>query len=801
MVAALGLGATACGGGDDGDGGAGSDVIIPETTKVLDSATLDALDEVSADRAVYTFTHSTPLLDNLQAGDVIVSDVHPPLLPFGTLRKVESVQRGASVVVSTGQAALTDAVDRGSIHEQVRFSKTGSHPLSVGPDGLVIAFNDVVIFDGDDDSSTKYDQILLDGNLGFEPSIDFDVDIDGFELASMKFGVSTDLSASVTVTASREAEFSDKRQVGQVTLPTITFAIGPVPVVIVPKLIFWAGVDGKIAAVMQAGAELDAHAGAGFGYDGDQWAPYADITGSGSLQTPKLKDGVKASARVWAGPRLDVLLYDMAGVNAFLKGYARAELDSEANPWWKLSAGLEANLGAGLWIFGATIAEYSTPALGKEFPIGDAGGPSPSAETPGIDTWARTYGGDNIDYPLSVLTTSDGGTLMVGSSNSFTSSPSDGWIVKLDALGGISWQLAVDDQGDATNAVETDTGYVVSMGTSGVATGDLVLLWLDKNGSVVSARSYDTPGGLAPDAMVAAADGDLVLAGSRDGEADGWAARIGLDGAVRWSRTFGGTSSDALHAIAPLPGSGFAVAGVTDSHGANFGATWVLALTGDGQITWQKLYDGDSNEWLRAMVSDAAGNLTLLADNYGDAIIARLTPAGALSWARHYDAGTAFEQAAGLVAAPDGSFVAVGKTDLYTPWLWAFKVGATGDVIWSRSYGGGVGEQGGGGPESVGRPIALSSQNGFLLAGQSESFGDGYENVWLLHVQENGFIELDATTGAKSQALTGSTGAYTLGAKDIAVTVTELPLTVTDVTQSIVFLSTDAIVKTQAEVP
>ena len=58
-----------------------------------------------------------------------------------------------------------------------------------------------------------------------------------------------------------------------------------------------------------------------------------------------------------------------------------------------------------------------------------ADGPAPSGGSE-VVTWSRSFGGperDNIENPLAILATADGGSLMVGSTNSFTSSPSDAW--------------------------------------------------------------------------------------------------------------------------------------------------------------------------------------------------------------------------------------------------------------------------------------------------------------------------------------------------------------------------------------
>lgn len=89
-------------------------------------------------------------------------------------------------MVTTSPAALTDAIERGSLHEQFHLSQAGVQPLAgSGPDGLVVAFNDVVVFDGDGSAKTEWDWVPLEEN-------------DFIELDPTTGATSTALTGSVT---------------------------------------------------------------------------------------------------------------------------------------------------------------------------------------------------------------------------------------------------------------------------------------------------------------------------------------------------------------------------------------------------------------------------------------------------------------------------------------------------------------------------------------------------------------------------------------------------------------------------
>ena len=90
--------------------------IIPETTNVLDALTVQHLASVSADGATFTFDQTTPVLQALAPGEIMVS-TPSTLAPDGFLRRVMAVNTaGGQVVVQTQVATLEDAIQQGEIH-------------------------------------------------------------------------------------------------------------------------------------------------------------------------------------------------------------------------------------------------------------------------------------------------------------------------------------------------------------------------------------------------------------------------------------------------------------------------------------------------------------------------------------------------------------------------------------------------------------------------------------------------------------------------------------------------------------
>jgi len=71
--------------------------------------------------------------------------------------------------------------------------------------------------------------------------------------------------------------------------------------------------------------------------------------------------------------------------------------------------------------------------------------------------------------------------------------------------------------------------------------------------------------------------------------------------------------------------------------------------------------------------------------------------------------------------------------------LWLARVGPKGDLIWERSFGGSG--------EDVGYLVRETHDGGCIVAGSTDSFGMGEERVWLLKVDKNGSLQWDRIYG------------------------------------------------------
>ncbi len=733
-----------------------SAVVVAEAAVIVDDATADALTSLSADWTTLVFAGSTPQLDTLQAGDVLVSDVHPNL-HGGLLRAVLAVDRDGDVTtVTAGPAGLTDVIEEGSMAAVLDLSQAGVGER-FGPDALVVGFNEEVVFDGDDDLSTTYDQVRVDGSVSIDPDLVIDIDISGFSLQKATVELRTDLDAYLTVDSDRQAVIDETFVLRTIYYTPITIFIGPVPVVFIPKLELAIDLDGSITARLRDTLEVETYAAVGFGYDDGQFGPLVELDPTGSLDIASFEPGGTSELKVALNARYDVAAYGMAGVYVGLGPYARLHVDTLGNPWWSVYGGVEGRAGAYAhldvnFLFFDTrveIFDYETDPLGFEELVAEADGVAPPLEDVVEEvSWARTYGGDQSDHPVALLPLDDGGVMVTGGTLSASPTPEDALVMRLDRLGNVAWAQVFDDLGPATSIVGVPGGFWAVAGSVGGGADEVTLLRLDLNGRPTVSWRLSAYQGLAPHQLVAHPDGGVFVAGAHgayDGT-DAWVARFAPDGSLDWSQALGGAREERVLAMAPTPEGGVWLAVSTYSFGVTFTGIVVAELDAGGNVLWQRLLDGDGLEVPKQLVPMPSGDLVVVGDNGGDAIAIRLSGAGDTIWARAIDSGGYADNVAGAALADTDRVLVGGKVGLGDDAdLWAFRVDVDGGVDWARSYGGPFADTlgGKGAYSGVGMPTVASSEGGFFLAGTADSFTPEWSDVWVLRIGETGYLDFD----------------------------------------------------------
>lgn len=346
-----------------------SQAVMPETTKVLTTETTKYLTTISPDGQIYTFSEITPELAAVSAGDIVIGEQAGPA-PYGFLRRVRSVlMENNQIVLETEAATLEEAfeslhisIDQTLTPAQIQRSVQRAGVALVEQQGEIfsIKIDNVVLYDADNDPATTFDQIRADGMVDLEIGYEFDMDIAGFTLERLTFLVDATETAELMIQTGT-VTLSDI----EVEIPIAEHTFAPIPVgipgvVVVPKLTITVGIDGSVQANLTTGVTQQFTVSGGVTYDGE-WNPILDYSNDFSYIPPQFMGTF--SIQGYVDTALTILINGLVGPKFSVKPYLQLDADSNANPQWQLTGGLEVNVGVLVEIFSVTIVEYETNLL------------------------------------------------------------------------------------------------------------------------------------------------------------------------------------------------------------------------------------------------------------------------------------------------------------------------------------------------------------------------------------------------------------------------------------------------------
>ena len=378
--------------------------------------------------------------------------------------------------------------------------------------------------------------------------------------------------------------------------------------------------------------------------------------------------------------------------------------------------------------------------------------------------WTRVYGGTNWDYGRSVQQTSDGGYVIVGTTES--SGNSDVYFIKTDADGDTIWTKTYGgaDFSFGSSVQETfDGGYVI-VGTTGWWSHilrDVYLIKTDINGDTIWTKTYGGGNSDWGRSVSQTSDSGYVLVGTTSSFGAGWEdvylLKVDRNGNTIWTKTFGGSDMDFGNSIALTPDNGYIIGGMSYSTTNGAGDIYIIKTDQNGDTMWTQIYGDSSYEWGAsiAVTSDngyivtgektMSGNINIIPKSrrlYSltgqqlaplklqsiDVWILKLDTVGDTIWTRNYG-GSERDYGYSVQQTNDGGYIIAGNTKSFGAGdydIYLIKTDENGDSIWTKTYGGLNND--------CGYSIQQTSDDGYIVAGYTESFGAGYYDVWLLKI-------------------------------------------------------------------
>ena len=253
---------------------------------------------------------------------------------------------------------------------------------------------------------------------------------------------------------------------------------------------------------------------------------------------------------------------------------------------------------------------------------------------------------------------------------------------------------------------------------------------------------------------------------------------------IDWQHCYGGTGYEECNAIRATFDSGYILAGYTSSNDGDIignhggGDFWVVKISANGAIEWQKCYGGSNDELaydIRQTVDsgyvvagrtnsndgDVTGN-----HGGGDVWVVKISSTGVLQWEKCIG-GSGGDLGFSVGQTNDGGYIIAGETNSNDgdvsgnhgeSDVWVVKLSDTGSIEWAKCYG----ESN----EDAATSIQQTMDGGYIVGGNSYSndgdvsghHGDtSTADFWMVKLAATGSIEWQKSLGSTTQDWEGTT--------------------------------------------
>jgi hypothetical protein len=206
-------------------------------------------------------------------------------------------------------------------------------------------------------------------------------------------------------------------------------------------------------------------------------------------------------------------------------------------------------------------------------------------------------------------------------------------------------------------------------------------------------------------------------------------------GEVEWAKTYGGLEKEGSRCVQQTSDEGYIFVGETASYGAGDRDIWLVKTDAVGETLWTKTYGGSFREGGFSVQQTSEGGYIIIGftESFGlgdsDIWLLKTDSDGDTMWTKTYG-GSAGEDSRSVQQTSDGGYIIAGDTESYGAGdgdVWLIKTDEVGDTLWTKTIGGILNDGS--------WCVQQTTDGGYIIAGFTESFGSGKiekMDVWLI---------------------------------------------------------------------
>lgn len=361
-------------------------------------------------------------------------------------------------------------------------------------------------------------------------------------------------------------------------------------------------------------------------------------------------------------------------------------------------------------------------------------------------TFSKSYGDTGLNTGVFIDETTDGGYVITGETADGGTS-SDMYLAKYDKGGTLSWSKHWGGSGlDVGNVVAqtSDGGYIVTGLTAsyGAGANDVLLAKYDSSGNLSWNTTWGTSANDVGRAVVQTSDGGYAVTGfTTVNGADLLLLKYDSTGTLTWSTMWGagsGSLADRGHSLKQTSDGGYIVSGETASFGAGGLDVALLKFDSTGTLQWNRTWGGTGTDSGRRVITTSDGGYavggytTSFGGGLNDLFLAKFDSTGALAWSKTWG-GASEDYGYSLAQTSDDGFILVGDTASFGSGVNDVNIvryDSTGTMLWNTVWGGTGGD--------LARDAVQTADGGYAVVGNAESYGVGGHDIVLQKYSSNG---------------------------------------------------------------
>jgi hypothetical protein len=225
--------------------------------------------------------------------------------------------------------------------------------------------------------------------------------------------------------------------------------------------------------------------------------------------------------------------------------------------------------------------------------------------------------------------------------------------------------------------------------------------------------------------------------------------RMKLATAQRWRKTFGGALGDHANGVCCTSDGGYLLAGAAYSYDPE-SAAYLVRLDETGHDVWSKTFGGSSTDWATSVRQTPDGGCVLAGITYsygvggGDVYLVKIDENGNEVWKSTFG-GEGYDSAECVRLTADGGYILAGNTNSFGNGGYDFylvKADENGGEMWSKTFGGAA--------DDSAYSVQQTADGGYILAGYSRSFDPSeYSDCLLIKTYPDGTEDWSSVLGAQ----------------------------------------------------